>query len=336
SWEEISDFGSSSNITSLKISPTNSDYMYISTGYTTYRTTDGGENWVNISAGLPSDYLSYITISEENPEKLWATFSGYNSQNKVFESSDGGDSWTNISAGLPNLPVNCIVHQRDTDDQLYVGTDVGVYQKDNSGTWEPWFSGLPNVIVNELEIHYESEKIVAATYGRGLWSADIIGGGTGVLAISADLLEVVEGESIAFSAILVDESAGYEWTFEGGTPSTSTEATPTVTYSEAGKYDVTLNEETRSEMITVLDLITIESISADFASIDKGQSVTFSSIYDGNPTDWSWTFEGGTPGSSTNVNPVVTYEEVCEFYVTLILTGDTEDELIVENFILVN
>ncbi|MEQ9466835.1 MAG: PKD domain-containing protein [Ekhidna sp.] len=335
-WEEISDFGSSSNITSLKVSSTNPDYMYASTGYSTYSTTDGGENWTNISAGLPSEYLSYITISEENPEKLWVTFSGYNDKNKVYESSNGGNSWTNVSEGLPNLPINCIVHQRNSDDQLYVGTDIGVYQKTNAGDWEPWFDGLPNVIVNELEIHYASKKIVAATYGRGLWSADIITDGSGVLQISADPITVLEGESVTFSASLENELDGYEWSFEGGTPSSSSEASPVVTYLEAGKYDVNLNGATRSEKITVLDLISIESISADFNPVDRRKSVTFSSVYEGNPSSWEWTFEGGTPSTSNDQNPTITYNEHGEFDVTLVLSGDTEDQLLMEDFISVN
>ena len=33
--------------------------------------------------------------------------------------------------------------------------------------------GLPNVIVNELEIHYGSGKIRAATFGRGVWESDL-------------------------------------------------------------------------------------------------------------------------------------------------------------------
>ncbi len=334
-WDQISNFGSSSNITSLKIAPTNSDYIYVSTGFSTNRTQDGGETWENISTGLPGETLTYITVSENDPNKLWATFSGYNSAYKVFESVDGGDSWNNISEGLPNLPVNCIVHQKDSDDQLYVGTDVGVYQKNNSGNWEPWFDGLPNVIVNELEIHYDAKKIVAATYGRGLWRNDIIPSGD-VLSITADKLEVIEGESITFGATLAPGVEGYSWTFEGGTPSTSTEASPSVTYQEAGKYDVSLHSTNRIEMITVLDLVSIESISSDFQSIDVGQSITFSVDYDGNPTNWVWNFEGGDPAISFEESPTVTYETVGDYDVRLRLRGDTEDDVTLEGYITVS
>ena len=87
----------------------------------------------------------------------------------------GGDSWVNITGnGLPNLPVNCIVYQKQANGDIYVGTDVGVYHKDNTMTdWVPYMNGLPNVVVNELEINYNTQKIVAATFGRGIWESDL-------------------------------------------------------------------------------------------------------------------------------------------------------------------
>ena len=81
----------------------------------------------------------------------------------------------NISgSNLPALPVNCIVYQGGANDDLYIGTDVGVYYKDNSMTeWVPYNNGLPNVIIRELEIHYDEGTISAATYGRGVWKSTL-------------------------------------------------------------------------------------------------------------------------------------------------------------------
>ena len=63
---------------------------------------------------------------------------------------------------------------KGSNDGVYVGTDVGVYYHNNSMSgWEPFMSGLPNVIVNWLEINYTANKIRAATYGRGMWESDL-------------------------------------------------------------------------------------------------------------------------------------------------------------------
>ena len=50
--------------------------------------------------------------------------------------------------------------------------DVGVYYTDETMTdWEPFMAGLPNVEISEFEIHPGTEKIRAATYGRGIWES---------------------------------------------------------------------------------------------------------------------------------------------------------------------
>jgi photosystem II stability/assembly factor-like uncharacterized protein len=137
-----------------------------------YRTTDGGANWTDITGTLPAaaNYLTDAVMSDNNPETIWVTFSGYNAGQKVYKSTNGGKTWTNISGTLPNIPVNCVVYENKAQNPIYVGTDAGVYYtKDGSADFVPYKFGLPNVIIDELEIHYGSKRIVAATYGRGIW-----------------------------------------------------------------------------------------------------------------------------------------------------------------------
>ena len=45
--------------------------------------------------------------------------------------------------------------------------------RENTTSWIAYNTGLPNVLVNELEINSADKKIYAATYGRGLWSVDL-------------------------------------------------------------------------------------------------------------------------------------------------------------------
>lgn len=135
---------------------------------------DEGVNWKQIDQSLPrSLYPSYIEMSQEDPNSVWITFSGFDKDEKVFHSENGGDTWTNITYDLPNIPVNCVVHQNDGSDIIYIGTDLGVYylMKDST-SWKPYNTGFPKVIVSELEIDTTNKKLVAATFGRGLWEVD--------------------------------------------------------------------------------------------------------------------------------------------------------------------
>ncbi|MBT5425452.1 MAG: T9SS type A sorting domain-containing protein, partial [Bacteroidetes bacterium] len=66
------------------------------------------------------------------------------------------------------------------------GTDAGVYYTwDNWDHWELHSTDLPNVIVSELEIHYPSQKLYAATFGRGIWMADLASATNGIDAIGS-------------------------------------------------------------------------------------------------------------------------------------------------------
>ncbi len=175
SWNALSSGLVTGDLSVLMVAPTNSNYIYAGTLSELHMTSNGGSSWTNISTGLPfsSVGLNSVAVSYTNPLHIWASFSGYSAANKVFKSTNGGLTWTNISAGLPNLPVNCIVYEKNTPDGLYAATDMGVYYINNWQGWTAYNTGLPNVIVSELEIHYGSGKIRAATYGRGLWESNV-------------------------------------------------------------------------------------------------------------------------------------------------------------------
>ena len=175
-WDSISiNLTTKTAIRTIALAPSDIDVIYVATYSKLSVTFDGGNSWTNIKPGLPSSTISDVTVSANDPNWVFVTFSNYNSGNKVYESTDGGNSWTNISgSNLPNLPVNCIVYQDLTNDDLYIGTDVGVYHRDNTmSDWQAFMSGFPNVIVDELEIHYGSGKIRAATFGRGIWESNL-------------------------------------------------------------------------------------------------------------------------------------------------------------------
>ena len=60
--------------------------------------------------------------------------------------------------------------------------------------------------------------------------------------------------------------------------------------------------------------------------INVGESVHFKDMSTGNVTSWAWTFEGGEPASSTEQNPVVTYNSAGSYAVTLTVSDGTATE----------
>jgi len=175
-WDSISyNVSGGQAIRSIALAPSDENYIYAASYSKIKVTKDAGQSWTYIKPGLANYNMTDITVSNTNPDRAWVTFSEYNSTHKVYETNDAGSSWTNISgSNLPGLPVNCIVYQGGANDDLYIGTDIGVYYKNNTMTdWIPFNDGLPNVIVKELEIHYDGGTISAATFGRGVWESPL-------------------------------------------------------------------------------------------------------------------------------------------------------------------
>lgn len=175
-WIKLTqDLSGGADFTSLEIAPSNPDYLYAATDNMIWRTSDGGTTWENIKSGLPSGLvISDIVISANDPEMVWVSFSGFTQGSKVFRSENGGGTWQNVSMNLPNLPANCLAFEPGSDNAVYVGTDAGIYYtNDNLTEWIDYSEDLPNVMIDELEIHPISGKILAATYGRGMWENNL-------------------------------------------------------------------------------------------------------------------------------------------------------------------
>lgn len=243
SWAPVGTHVFGANLTDLEVAPSNTNYIYVSTGTAIYRSTDAGINWTPIIGSLSGYSITRIAISSYDANKLWVSVSGYTANAKVYESTDGGTTWTNISYGLPNLPANCIVSVPGTSsDAIYVGMDVGVYYHDNSSaTWVPFFTNLPNVPVFDLDIFLPSMKLTAFTYGRGVWEASVDQSGfTPYADFSAIPQAPCSGQTVQFTDLSTYSPTSWSWSFPGGNPASSTAQNPAVIYNSPGTYPVTL------------------------------------------------------------------------------------------------
>jgi PKD repeat protein len=148
------------------------------------------------------------------------------------------------------------------------------------------------------------------------------------------------GGTVYFTDLSTNIPTAWSWTFEGGTPATSTEQNPEVIYNTVGTYNVSLtasnsqgsDTETKIDHITVtVPQIPVADFSASSTSVFVGDSVEFTDLSLNTPTAWNWTFEGGTPATSTDRNPTVTYNTPGLHTVTLTASNsagsDTETKV---------
>ncbi len=163
-------------VTTMDICQNNPTWMYVGSGDGTVQYSDvinaTDPEWFDISAGLPSRWVSEIKVDRRNPEIAYVAFSGYGTGH-LFKTTNKGGQWTNISGNLPDLPVNGLVISRDDpDNTLFVGNDMGVwYTRDGGANWSRFGDGLPNVVVYDIDIDSRN-RLIAATHGRGMWITD--------------------------------------------------------------------------------------------------------------------------------------------------------------------
>ena len=148
---------------------------------------------------------------------------------------------------------------------------------------------------------------------------------------TADVTEGCAPLTVNFTDQSNSNITSWSWTFEGGTPSTSFEANPTVVFNAPGTYMVTLEvtNATGTDAITEVDYIVVNSTpTADFTSNVNGATVDFinSSV---NATSYSWDFGDGI-GSSTLPDPSYSYTMAGTFIVTLTAINDCGSVTITE------
>ena len=82
---------------------------------------------------------------------------------------------------------------------------------------------------------------------------------------TSDAVIITAGESVQYTDQSLNEPITWDWTFEGGTPSYSTEQDPLITYYDVGTYSVTLEATNRggTGMITRDAYVTVVEPTTD-------------------------------------------------------------------------
>jgi len=118
SWEQVLFVSDTTAAIDLVQSPIDADVLYAafwersrgltyrrSFGKTTglYKTVDGGDTWTELTNGLPNSLLEKgrlgISISQSNPQVLYAMYDMPNQETWVYKTTDGGDSWQRLNDG---------------------------------------------------------------------------------------------------------------------------------------------------------------------------------------------------------------------------------------------
>jgi hypothetical protein len=136
--------------------------------------------------GLPQRYITSVKIDPSDPtgKTVYVTLGGYSSHwippgatgedtsqigtGHVFVSHDAGATFADISGDLPDAPADAVL---PLAGKLVVGTDIGAFvSTDGGSTWSVLGNLTAMPFVHLAVDPSNANRIVAATYGRGVWA----------------------------------------------------------------------------------------------------------------------------------------------------------------------
>ncbi|MEZ5964820.1 MAG: hypothetical protein R3F56_13325 [Planctomycetota bacterium] len=173
-------------ISAMAVAPGAADQIYV--GHNdgrVYRTTNGTQaspTWLVVddngaSDPLPDRVVTRVTVDPTDATRVYVAFGGFAADN-LWRSTDGGQTWQvrvgTAPLALPPAPVYGLAVHPDDGDVLYAATEVGLFTSDDGGAhWQASNEGPANVVCEEVTFMHASRRLLLATLGRGLWTADV-------------------------------------------------------------------------------------------------------------------------------------------------------------------
>lgn len=173
----------SGSVTSVMVSPFTSNRVYFGTSggkivqVDNAKTVASGSAGTDITgSGMNASTVSCIALGSTD-NNIMATFSNYGAAHVWVTTSGGGASgWTDISGNLPDIPVRWAMFYPNDNTQAILATEMGIYETTFiNGSSTVWVrnSTFPFVRTDMLQYRSSDRIVVAATHGRGLWSASL-------------------------------------------------------------------------------------------------------------------------------------------------------------------
>ncbi|HEV7684567.1 MAG TPA: hypothetical protein VGO68_20830 [Pyrinomonadaceae bacterium] len=238
-------------------------------------------------------------------------------------------TWTDKSGNLPNIPVDSIIANPNVPNQVFAGTDFGLYYTDDISvavpTWYRFNIGLPNVMIWDMSIDRGNTTLALWTRSRGAYawplplaplnppvidpasSAGTYGGTTSLSATMTSGGNPVPGKTINFT--LNGNSAGSALTNGSGVatiPSASLSGINAGTYPTgvgatfAGDINYATASGADSLIVNVANQTITVNTPAPASAVHGSQFVVAATSDSGLPVAYS------SSGSCTNSGPTFT------------------------------
>lgn len=138
------------------------DLLYQQNHHGVFRSRDGGRNWQDVTAGLPSTFGFPIVVHPRDPETAWVLPLNSDTEGRyppgasaaVWRTRDGGENWQALRTGLPardcffTVLRQAMATDRGDPAGVYFGTNSGSVfaSRDEGETWAEVARHLPLIL----------------------------------------------------------------------------------------------------------------------------------------------------------------------------------------------
>lgn len=250
-------------------------YYGVNLGGDLGKSGDGGATWTNVES-LPVFAFMTDWLDEQS-----GMYGGDLSTIEV--TSDGGSSWINNTLGGGQDAINCGGFY-DADTIYACGSSGEVFKSINAGvSWTTDTSFSAGVFQPRGLVVTGANVIFAAANATGgdgkVWRK--IGAPPINADFSADPTVVCAGSTVNYTDMSYGVIDSWTWTFEGGSPATSTDQNPSITYNATGFFDVKLVVTVGSfiDSLTMVDYIEVVEMPAQANTPDGDEVVCTDNVY---------------------------------------------------------
>lgn len=290
---------------------TDNTYFLATNGGDIQKSTDGGLTWNTVASG----FGLLLGINFYNPMIGIAT----GEEGAIFKTYDGGVTWIPQVTAFGN-PLWRSTAWKNQNELIMCGTPETVWSSSDGGA--NWINDYPLSSYNGAmyDILHTPDDIYYICGSQGFFYRKLP---LLTAAFTASSTLICNGTSVQYTDQSVGSPTGWNWTFEGGTPSTSTLQNPSVTYSTPGVYDVTLQitKNSQTNTVTNTDFIHVESPVTVAPAQPTGQTAICTSLtynYTTTPvagaTSYIWTVDPASAGTFSGTGTTATVTAASNWY----------------------
>ncbi len=184
-WEHVLSISDSTGVVDLALNPKNPREIYAGawtaqrTPWTMvsgsdeggiYKSTDGGDNWAELTNGLPQGVVgkTSVTVSPAEPSRVWALIEAPQPKGGLYRSNDRGKTWTQINDNRKHLQRSWYythLYADPQDENTVYSLNVRFHKSVDGGeSFET--KGVPHGDVHDLWLNPENpDRMVVANDG---------------------------------------------------------------------------------------------------------------------------------------------------------------------------